>query len=151
MISTRGICSTGEKKCRPMNCLATRHAGARSFIGMAEVFEAQWAFGPSTASTSRVTLCLISMSLDDRLDDQVAAREIRVSSVGTDARLDERPSRPPRCFARLAICSSQCATALVEGLLAAMSFSTTSKPRFAQTKASPRPSCRRRGSPTWCG
>ena len=39
MISTRGIRSTGEKKCRPMKWLGRLLASASPLIGSVDVFE----------------------------------------------------------------------------------------------------------------
>ena len=55
MISTSCMRSTGEKKCRPMNCSGRFDASASPVIGRVEVFDATTAPGSSTASASRVT------------------------------------------------------------------------------------------------
>ncbi len=60
MISTSGIFSTGEKKCRPMNCSGRDEASARPVIGRVEVFEANTAVFGSAASAFFVASALTS-------------------------------------------------------------------------------------------
>ncbi len=62
MISTSGILSTGEKKCRPMNCAGRTLACARLVIGSVEVLDANTASCPNWASAWRVTSALIARS-----------------------------------------------------------------------------------------
>ena len=62
MISTSGIRSAGEKKCRPMKFAARALAPARPVIGSVEVFEAKIAVDASSASASRVTRAFSSRS-----------------------------------------------------------------------------------------
>ena len=50
-ISTSGILSTGEKKCRPRKLVGSTHAFAIEVIGSDEVFEASSASGPTIAAT----------------------------------------------------------------------------------------------------
>ena len=57
MISSRGIFSTGEKKCSPMNRSGCADALARSVMGSAEVLEAQMLSSAMSGSTSFVTRC----------------------------------------------------------------------------------------------
>ena len=47
MISTSGIFSTGEKKCRPMKWSGRDEASARPVIGRVEVFDANTASAPA--------------------------------------------------------------------------------------------------------
>ena len=60
MISTNGIRSTGEKKCRPMKRSGRAEACASPVIGRVEVLLAKNASAPSTASAPRVTSALTS-------------------------------------------------------------------------------------------
>ena len=60
MISTSGILSTGEKKCRPMKFSGLADAFARPVIGSVEVFEANTPPGASFGSDSFVTCALRS-------------------------------------------------------------------------------------------
>jgi hypothetical protein len=60
MISTRGIFSAGEKKCRPMKLAGRTLASARPVIGRVEVLEAKMASAAITASVFLVTSALIS-------------------------------------------------------------------------------------------
>ena len=60
MISTSGIFSTGEKKCRPMNWSGRDDASARPVIGKVEVLEANTASLGSAASAFLVASALTS-------------------------------------------------------------------------------------------
>ncbi|MNG00313.1 hypothetical protein D3C84_832440 [compost metagenome] len=62
MISTRGILSTGLKKCRPMNLSCFCTAVARPVIGRVEVLEAISASLRAARSAAAVTLALRSRS-----------------------------------------------------------------------------------------
>lgn len=62
MISTSGILSTGEKKCRPMKSLWRSTPSARTEIGRVEVLEQSSASGSTTAWISWKTLCLSAVS-----------------------------------------------------------------------------------------
>ena len=62
MISTSGILSTGEKKCRPMKFFGLALASARPVIGSVEVFDANTAVLASWASAFLVTSALIARS-----------------------------------------------------------------------------------------
>ena len=61
MISTSGILSTGEKKCRPMKSAWRSTPSASSVIGMVEVFEHSSASSFTTGSRSPKTWCLRSV------------------------------------------------------------------------------------------
>jgi hypothetical protein len=58
MISTRGILSTGEKKCSPMKSPGRSRPAASSVIGRVEVFEHSSASGSTIFIASRNTSCL---------------------------------------------------------------------------------------------
>ena len=60
--STKGIRSTGEKKCSPMKSLGRFASSASPVIGSVEVFEASTASLPSTASTAAMTPALMARS-----------------------------------------------------------------------------------------
>ena len=60
--STSGMRSTGEKKCKPMNCAGRCEAVARPVIGSVEVLLAKIAVLGSTASALRVTSALMPVS-----------------------------------------------------------------------------------------
>ncbi|EWS63116.1 hypothetical protein Y695_03654 [Hydrogenophaga sp. T4] len=62
MISTSGILSTGEKKCRPMKLAGRADASASPLMGRVEVLEAKMAPGAITASALRVTSALMARS-----------------------------------------------------------------------------------------
>ncbi len=72
-ISTSGILSTGEKKCRPTKLVGSGSASAIEVIGSDEVFEASRASGPTIAGDLGERLPLEVEVLEDRLDDHVAA------------------------------------------------------------------------------
>ena len=56
MISTRGMRSTGEKKCRPIKLCGRADCSAKPVIGRVDVLEAKIAVLAICASASRVTL-----------------------------------------------------------------------------------------------
>ena len=58
MISTSGILSTGEKKCRPMKSPGRSMPLASSVIGSVEVLEHSSASGSMIVAASRKTSCL---------------------------------------------------------------------------------------------
>jgi hypothetical protein len=86
MISTSGILSTGEKKCRPMKCAGRRLTWARPVMGSVEVLEANTASAPITASASWVHVGLDGAVLEHGLDHQVAALQVFVARGRLDAR-----------------------------------------------------------------
>ena len=71
MISTSGIFSTGEKKCRPMKCSGRDEASARPVIGRVEVLEANTASGRQRGLGLLRGLGLDLAVLEHRLDHQV--------------------------------------------------------------------------------
>src|SRR3546814_16963753 len=62
MISTKGIFSTGLKKCRPMNFVWSGTAVARPVMGKVEVLEAITASAPTTACAAAETLAFRARS-----------------------------------------------------------------------------------------
>ena len=58
MISSSGILSTGEKKCRPMKSSGRETFSASAVIGSVEVFEPSSASGARNGSISAMTCCL---------------------------------------------------------------------------------------------
>ncbi|CAM5728263.1 hypothetical protein SVIOM74S_09937 [Streptomyces violarus] len=62
MISTSGILSTGEKKCRPMKSTGRDTPSARTVMGRVEVLEQSRASGSMTSWISWNTLCLRAVS-----------------------------------------------------------------------------------------
>ena len=55
MISSSGILSTGEKKCRPMKSAGRETFSASAVIGSVEVFEPSSASGARCGSISAIT------------------------------------------------------------------------------------------------
>ena len=83
MISTSGILSTGQKKCRPMKSAGPVDAVASSVIGSVEVLEHSSASALTYGCDLGEDLVLERGVLEDGLDHQVAAREVgRVGGRG---------------------------------------------------------------------
>ena len=76
MISTSGILSTGEKKCRPMKSSGRFTPSASPVIGSVEVLEHEQRVGLDDVLDLGEHLVLERRVLEDRLDDEVAAREV---------------------------------------------------------------------------
>ena len=70
MISTSGILSTGEKKCRPMKRVGPRQASARPVIGSVEVLEAK-ARRPAATAAVFGDVGLDGAVFEHRLDDEI--------------------------------------------------------------------------------
>jgi hypothetical protein len=103
MISTSGILSTGEKKCRPMNCCGRALASARPVMGRVEVLEANTASGASCASACAVTSALTARSSNTASMTRSQPCSAAKSAVG-DAR-------------QLRVALSRRAAALLHGLV----------------------------------
>ena len=73
MISSSGILSTGEKKCRPMKSSGRETFSASPVIGSVEVFEPSSASGEVRLDLGE-DLLLDARVLEDGLDDEVGAR-----------------------------------------------------------------------------
>ena len=73
MISTSGIFSTGEKKCRPMKFSGRAEASARPVIGRVEVLEANTASAGSDGLGLLGHLGLDLAVLEHRLDHELGS------------------------------------------------------------------------------
>ena len=81
MISTSIILSTGEKKCTPMKFSGLSEVSASEVIGSVEVLVAKITSGPEHGLRLLGRLGLDGAILEHRLDDEVAALELRVVGV----------------------------------------------------------------------
>ena len=98
MISTSGILSTGEKKCRPMKSSGRVTPSARPADRQRRGVRAEQRVGARHAARPPCSTCsLICRVLEHRLDHQVGARRRRPRLVG---RVDQRQQRVPVLLAR---------------------------------------------------
>ena len=74
--STSGISGAGLKKCMPTTRSGAAVAEAISVTDSAEVFVASTASGPQILPSSAKSACFGCEILDDRLDHEVAVREL---------------------------------------------------------------------------
>ena len=140
MISTSGIFSTGEKKCRPMNWSGRDEASARPVIGRVEVFDANTAVFGSAASAF-----LVASAFTSRFSNTASMTRSQSASApksGVAVTLASMASafawsRRLR-FTSLASSSAICALPLSAAAWS-RSISTMSRPACTETVAMPAP------------
>ncbi len=134
MISTSGILSTGEKKCRPMNCVGRTLAAARLVMGSVEVLDAKTASEASRLSVLRVTSALTARSSNTASMTRSQPARSSNCTVGV-----MRASVASRCCCvalplRWALSSRSCEYCRPRTALSGeVSSSATSMPAFAAT------------------
>ena len=140
MISTSGIFSTGEKKCRPMKCSGRADASARPVIGRVEVLDANTASAGSEASAFLVASALTSRFSNTASTASWQSFSAPKSGVAvTRASVSSRfgwVSRPR--FTSLSSSAAICALPLSAEAWS-LSIRTISRPACAATVAMPEP------------